>query len=320
MRSLSIPITDTPSPVAQRAFGSDAGVTMIETAMILGILLTTVVFIIEYSQSMFTRSMLEEAAYRVGKLASVVPNLELDYRNMNSQDLKSAARFRRAVHSRRIAIEDGEDLLMRVFESSIENDRIPFLNYLTQIFTTRDGLTQTIVTPIAVLLPGECATRADGGSVCNARPYGGSDTGTAPDGTTSELPTAPLDLLTSEFPVRIVMDARLESMVGIMPSQDFQVQNYIYREPIPEGPFSQDIENAIGNGAVAQAGPPTEVPVFGSPVQDVNPPRNWNLCTSPMTNLPMTEMELGERLIRCSMANNMRPCFFPQGSCRAEPR
>lgn len=298
------------NPLAALPMGNERGASLLETSLIIGILLSVVFFIVEYSQIMFTRNTLEETVHQVGRKVAVVPNLDVDYRRISASD----PRYRRAVASRRMAVEKGETILRNIFGSHYQDGKRPvFLNKLTQRFPTIDGEGQTIESPIAILLAGECATTETGTAICNTKPFGGDDSD-------NFKPTkAHLAVMASEFPIRVVVDVELPSTFSLFPTQKFQIQTYVYRQSIPQGPFSQEIETALGNPAPESPGS-KEPPEFAAPAMKDEEEPDWSNCISQTTGQPMTESEMAMELVKCSIeqATDGGPCYFE--SCRTFPK
>ncbi len=250
----------------------ERGTTMMEAMMVLPILLSTVFFIVWYSRTMHESNMINEAMYRAGKIASTVPNLDIDLSSPGEgpdvanpstgvrRDLKE---FNRARKANEFVMEGGVRFLESVgyLQPSGERPLLTLTKELSREKPEGGQFTYTVQGEMLSLLPAECVTYTgkDGDGVvqkfnCNNKilNLGYSDDTPIPAADKSELQS--VKVLLKRYPIKIISIANVKSSLFHSGVNEKEFNFYVVREPIPAGPFTQAVEDELGNGDVGGSG------------------------------------------------------------------
>lgn len=248
---------------------NERGATMIEAMIVLPILFATVFFIVWYSRSMHENNMMNEAMYRAGKIASTVPNLDLSLVSTDAEknDKQKLSEFNRAKKANEMARDAAYSFL-----NSVGFDKDPKAKMLLPLTkdiqrikpdgTPLNPIPVTITGEVFALLPSECVTYTDPrkptvlNNVCNNKSIDPTYSDSVPLPASVKQTLQPQKILLKQFPIKIVAVANRSASIFNGGGGLKEFNFYIVREPIPAGPFTQDIETFIGNGDVDNGVPP----------------------------------------------------------------
>lgn len=288
------------------------GVTAIEMAFVIPILMMLVFGAIDLARYYMAISILNEAASRALSVARTTANIDSDFRGKSS----TSREYYRYVFARNRAIIAASNVaLSNIIERPEYTNSMLRLTYLKQVdLGLKLGANESAPTTnqvAAILRPGDCVQYEDGTNYCNDRTLG-----------TTTVPDRSPEFLMSSHPIEVVMRAEVKPFLpffkGMYPSGlNPTVRTYAFREYIPSAGF---------------AGEPAET-VLAAPPADPNKPNLGNAqcredepavgavcpggsayqidilkCPNPFTNYPINRSLLSP--IRQSFLYNI--CGSPQ--------
>lgn len=254
---------------------NERGATIMEAMFVLPILFCTVFFIVWYSRSMHESNMMNEAMYRAGKVASTVPNLDLSLISTDAEqnDNQKIKEFNRIWKANDLSYQAARGFLTSVglFKDTNTKELLSLTKRVQRIKPdgTAFGSPRTVVGEVLALLPSECATYTDPTTrtakrICNNKVLDPNYSETAELATSIKMSLQPQKILLKQYPIKIVAVVNRSSSIFNGGGGIKEFNFFIVREPIPAGPFSQEIETALGHENVGSGVPPDPL-AYGAP-------------------------------------------------------
>ncbi len=273
---------------------NERGVSLVQFAMVFPILMMIVVVIMDFGRTSALRTVSQEGVHRSLELAITVPNLDINPNGLdpNSVEYKRLELARSKVSAFGTNFITDVGLIHTAPDATLVGKTGP---RLLDIQYTEDrviGDPITYTSKVAVLLPGECVFIPNFGSSgrteCNRETLG-----TTP---TDPRPVEPAARLMERHPVKVVAALAADAFTPILFSQPLNLENFAYRQPIPQGPFPA-FEDPGLNGAYSPPVDPADSDPLGKPDLPPEPPI---LC-------PVSWVDAIEQTVYLKTQNQDRP-------------
>ena len=251
-------------------FKTDRGVTMLEFALVLPLLLVLIIGIIDVARYFAYQAILNKGAESGLNFALKVPNLDVDLKEYNHGDVD----YQRYEQARDLVARKAVDIPLRTFFSDSATPSIAQLEDFEYTDVDAGGTEKTLSEEVALIFPGETLTASDGTAI-----------------THKTLPTPPIaqtkeDLL-KIHPVIVELRAQIQPLTPFMSPITLQARAMGFREEIPRGPltgeFGETSDPVVANPPTPTP-TPTPVPILPVPDQSQACTPNWGQCAGAFTN------------------------------------
>lgn len=272
------------SIVMKRFFRDEAGVTLGQFAIVFPLFMLFIVVLIDFGRFSSLKGVVQEGVHRAVERSVTVPNLDIDPRGMYSADVE----YQRLKLAREKAAETGQGFISSVgliytkMDSELTGINGP---QLLDIVFTEDRLSDTpeeIRGKVAILMPGECAFVPKlNHTECNRQTLGTTEGDPAP----VEAPKR----LIERHPVKAVAFATFDSFTPVLFNRPFKIEQYAYRQPIPQGPFPAFEDPGLSGGYGSPPDPEDNQPLGAVELPDEPVPQcvpDWGECIDEDTIVP----------------------------------
>jgi hypothetical protein len=267
-----------------RFFKTDRGVTMVEFALVLPLLMLLLIGIIDVSRYFAYQAILNKGAENGLNLALKVPNLDVDLALYQPTDLD----YQRYQQARGLVIQSAVDVPMRTFFSDSSTDSIAKLVNYSYI----DPGASTSELDAGLIFPGQALATSDGATVAHK---------TFPNPPTAQTKE---DLL-KQHPIMVELRAEVRPLTPFMQPITLRARAMGYREEIPRGPLTGEfglvdpVAGPPGSSSSSSSSSTNNLPV---PSNEETCDQNWLVCSN-----------TGE----CPNVNFTPP--FPPAQCPCDP-
>lgn len=243
---------------------SETGASLLEFAIVFPLFAVLVLAIIDFGRASTLRAVVDEAVSQTLTVALSVPNLDVNQIGP-PQLAADEVRYQRMQAARILSEDRGLGFLRSVGQLNVEPDnqqtgttaaRLHDLVYTDNLVANGPA---EVRTKLMVLRPGECAEVPTlGVTECNRQTLGLS----AADPT----PSRPPEALMERHPIKVVAYATFDSYLPFFFDAPIRIEGFGYRQPIPEAPFSEPINQRFGINDPLAVSAPTPLQPLGRPV------------------------------------------------------